>query len=144
MSRKGEAFEIFSQNWQRDPKVADLDYLDLAFPEPRYLSFANISVPCFHRIQSSDNHSLGKTRSTDPLLNSFTDFHLTGLYNQSIFYDRFKIFADYCAEKLEGLEAKLQRLEQESAVPKEVEEETLQALRKLGERITKLEDQQLS
>lgn len=144
MPRKGEDFEKFSQNWQRDPRAADLDYLDLVFPQHKYHSFASITLPCFHKVSTADNHSLGKVRSTDPIFNTFTDLHLTNLHNLSIFYDRFQTFAKFCEEKFGTLEAKLAELEKEAVAPKSVEAETLKILQHLEDRITKLEAQQLS
>ncbi|QOS14283.1 hypothetical protein QKS63_gp1 [Chestnut mosaic virus] len=149
-----EAFEKFYKNWERDPKFefADLNYLDLAFPTPHLSELKNLSFYCFHRNIDPEKHSIGRLFS-DPIQNIFVDFHLTGLFNQSVFYDRFKLFVDYSVEKIQELQEQIQTLEQQvqqisitggvpaplEEAPKPIEEETLEVLKKVEKVLRKVE-----
>lgn len=137
------SFQNILGDWERDPRAASLDYLDLALPRFELHTYnQNREIFCFHRNPETINHKITRRNTEDPLQNLFFDYHLITIHNLSIFFDRFQVYAKATSERLRSLTERVEHLthlSQAVSEPKEVEAKTLTLLQTLTEKVERLD-----
>lgn len=117
-SNKGSSYEEYIKKWERNPRAAQLEYLDLeVYPKVFTCSLKVLTHPCYHKNRTTDNHTLGRT-SSDPQVNLLTDLTLSQSHNLSIIYDRQQAFAQEAIRKFSSIQKRLDQIEahQEASV----------------------------